>query len=285
MKLDILDDEVSPLGWEEFFPNLEALIESDKKNKKTDDITCTKCGCTFTLNNEEKHRWWVTYMKCPSCNIKYCCLDKTETDLRLFQDEYYLNDRDTKFLEKMYHILVPYSRSMIIKKTVQMDNEDLNYYAHTTAWYLLERYYNERVFYISSSFGAALGWKIVQSLYSKSEKPLYSDHMSLDYEYTDNGKDMYNIVSYNNGIDPERYYEKQEDLTILKNSLMKIIDKVDEYSTSKLENLMRLIAIRNFLRHGQKNVDKLFSKYGRDGKILYDMTLEILKSELSNHQL
>jgi hypothetical protein len=48
---------------------------------------------------------------------------------------------------------------------------------------------------------------------------------------------------------------------------------------------MRLIAIRNFLRHGQKNVDKLFSKYGRDGKILYDMTLEILKSELSNHQL
>lgn len=276
-------EDGSPLGREEFAPNLQALLESDIKNKKTDTITCHSCGNQFLkLDEEDKLQWWTSQMKCPKCNTRYCNLDKTEQQLRILQDDYYIYNKEKKILEEMYKIFVPYAGSLILKRHTGIEKEDLQYHSHCAAWYLLERYYKEQYFYIAVSFGTALDWKVTQTLYSKGEKPLSADCMSLDYEYTDNHKDMYGLV-YREGNDPSNTYEKVERLTHLKDNLLAIINEIDQYSTTKTENLMRLIAIRNFLRYGHKNVDKFFSKYGRDGKRLYEMTLDIVKSELAKN--
>jgi hypothetical protein len=69
------------------------------------------------------------------------------------QDQFFSSNRDSKYLGKMYEILIPYSKSLAFKNWGKlMDEENHFEYVHTAIYHLITSYLKRVDFRISSSF-------------------------------------------------------------------------------------------------------------------------------------
>lgn len=240
-------------------------------------ITCKICGHKFRFETDEQRlQWQANMLQCPSCKDLYCTLPKTERELHLLQNQF-LKNRSEKCLNEMYHLLVPYTKSIILKtyRHVMQHPEDLQYFAENAVSYLIEEYYAKPNYKVELSFGGLLIFKIKQAIYGKMESEI--DAISINYEFTDEHEVQYE--------DPVKYFDEIEntiDKTYLLNNLCRLIFGIEDYVDSNYENYIRELAMSLHLRKGEKYVDRFFQKFGREGKIAYLYTLKVLRKELHN---
>lgn len=277
---------------EEYYLNsldkdFENLDEEQKEIKlKGKPFTCRVCKYKFKLKSDDRKSYFVEKEKCPSCGTKWCSKPQTERDLLQLQDDFYENNKSEEIATKMYNHLRPYAKSLIYKSFINsVENEqDVEYHSHQAASYLMEEFYKSRnkkhiddyrQFYVFGSFAGFLVRKIQLSIFGKHEYRV--GDVSLDEE-NDEKKKIYQIEDHkNNSID--KVINESDSVNLLK-YMEKLLFSLDRYCDDKYENVMRLLALRNFLGKGEKASDKLFSVYNRKGKIMFQKTMEIMKSEL-----
>ena len=249
-------------------------LKPKKKIKILRPIKCKYCLQEFKLSPTKKRQWVKSGWVCPLCKTDMCCMPPKERTLFKLQDEY-LRTRKNEPLGRMYEELRSYAQSILKKKysiiTTVWDKERV---ANRAAWYLIEHYYNKETFKIGVSFGAYVIRTLRQAVFDKEEKP--SEHTSIDME-NDDSKKIYEIGSED--LDVQRL-EKDNDKKMLLPYITKFIFNFDEYSKSRLEELMRIVGIRTHLKHGPRAVDRLYAQFDRVGKEQYTLTMKSLHDEL-----
>lgn len=134
------------------------MLKNKKVNiaKKTDvgrPISCKICKHKFYKTDLQKKYWKKNKYSCPSCKSTYCCFPPTEKELMTLQDQFFQSNRDSKYLGKMYEVLIPYSKSLAFKNWGKlMDEENHFEYVHTAIYHLIVSYLKRSDFRISSSF-------------------------------------------------------------------------------------------------------------------------------------
>lgn len=211
--------------------------------KKGKPLKCKLCGHTFRFSAKDRASWTEDKMKCPSCNVEYSVLPKTERILRQIQDKYKDSGRkDLKYIHQIYEILISYSRSLILKKysNVVIDPESLDYHSHCSSVYLIERYFKNPEFEVNISFAGFLMHKIKESLWKKEEHSAGDSSIDSFYKEESDGKGYYDIPRDCINLDD---VDRSEDNKYVVNS---IIDKIRTYgvrhSLSRAENFKRLMA-------------------------------------------
>jgi len=128
--------------------------ENSVKNKDIGrPITCKICKHKFYKTDSQKKYWKKNKYSCPSCKSTYCCFPPTEKELMTLQDSFFASNRDSKYLGKMYEILIPYSKSLAFKNWGKLMDEDNHFeYVHTAIYHLIISYLKRTDFKISSSF-------------------------------------------------------------------------------------------------------------------------------------
>lgn len=251
------------------------LSENKRKRRyiKGRPIRCKYCKGQFRFSKKEKEAWKLGRYICPHCNTDLCCLPPSERSLMKLQDEYILS-RDRAVLGKMYEILRPYSDSIIKKRLSNVtDPVERGNYAHSAAWYLIEHYFNDPSFKIEVSFAGYLGHTIKQA----SCDPYYKKPtISLDLE-NEESKKIFDLPSDRDVI---RDIEVRKDHQILWKYITNFIFDIGRYSKSPAEEFNRLLALKIFFRHGERNSDEFFQKFERVGKIQFDKSLDVIKKEL-----
>jgi hypothetical protein len=277
---------------EEYYLNsldkdFESLNDEQKEIKlKGKPFTCRVCNFKFKLKLEDRKSYFVEKEKCPSCGTKWCSKPNTERELLQLQDDFYENNKSEAIATKMYNHLRPYAKSLIYKSFINAveSEQDVEYHSHQAASYLMEEFYKNRnkkhiddyrQFYVFGSFAGFLVRKIQLSIFGKHEYQV--GDVSLDEE-NDEKKKIYQIEDEkNNQID--KVINDSDSLNLLR-YMEKLLFSIDKYCDDKHENVMRLLAIRNFLSKGEKSSDRLFNVMGRKGKHMFLKSMEIMKGEL-----
>lgn len=253
---------------------LPKKVKKKVKNKPVRPILCKYCSKEFKLSHTAKQKWIKGGWICPLCKTDMCCMPPTERDLLKLQ-ALYLKDRDREPLGKMYKILRGYAKSILLKKYSIITTEwEQDRVANRAAWYLIEHYFNKATFKIEDSFGGYLKHTLKQAVFDKEEKP--SEHISMDMENSESKK-IYEIGS--SDVNVERF-EAENDRNMLLPYIVNFIFGFDEYSKSRYEELMRIIAVRTHLKHGPRAVDKFFQLFDRVGKDAYNNSMQALYDEL-----
>jgi hypothetical protein len=237
---------------------------------------CKYCAQNILFDSKiQKKKWVKSGFICPHCRVDMCCLPPTERDLMKLQKQYFEQDRAPHILGSMYGILKSYAQSIILKKHLyQVDPKDLPYHAHMAAWYLVEHYYNNPDFKIKISFGAYLNSTVYQAVY---HKPKGEDRtVSIDIE-NDESRKVYEILS---STDLDREVQQRVDPDLVLKHLARIIDDTSDFAENSADDEYRLRAVLLFLTHGQAAVDRFFQHHERRGKLAFDRTMEVLRSEL-----
>lgn len=242
-------------------------------------ITCRVCESKFKIPSKSKLKWAHEKMICPSCGIQYSCLPTTERLLRIEQDNY-LQTRDSKYLDLIYRICFPYSRSLLLKaKLSVIDSEDkLQYHSHNISTFLIEEYLKKPNFYIHVSFGRWLEKKIPQSVYGQLEHMI--EDQSIDI-VNENGNPVNQIPGHNKELNEVEHNEISHQIIMY---LADFIGGIGDYCNSKEENMIRLLTFVNYLklRNKETSIDtnKFFRHFGRKGKIMFEKTKDLLYQEL-----
>jgi hypothetical protein len=249
-------------------------------------FVCRLCKHKYRVVGEKpRAKYFADKEKCPSCGSKWCTKFKTERDLLELQDLYYDNNKDQKYLGKMYEYLFYYARSLILKKfsNVVYEADDLDYHAHSSATYLIEEFLKERVkkhvdnykqFYITFSFGGILIKKIMYSIFGKQEHEV--GDVSIDIEDEDKNK----IMEIRETSDFVEQVINREDALHMKAYVESLIIGIGRYCDSNEENFLRLVGLRTYLMKGEGKTNKLYQYYNRKGKSMLFKTLEILNAEI-----
>jgi len=255
-------------------------------------ITCQNCGFKFKWSSDqERSDWKEIFYTCPACKELYCNKPKIERQLFLLQKQYFDSDRDEKSFTILIKLMLKYSESLIKKFFTNSlhDGEDVIYYSHNAISFLVEEYLKNKDYQVWGSFGGAIIGKIKQSIYCKENKA--SAHESLNEELED-GKELSVYMSDNTDSIVDKIEEEENKQNIFK-YVRNIITQIGKNCT-KLEDYMRILAIRHYLLEGENKADKLFQEeirdkdnkivchktYGRFGKYKYLKTLDIIKKEL-----
>jgi hypothetical protein len=201
-------------------------------------------------------------------------MPETERQLQILQDSFFVN-YDEKYLNKMYHILVKYSKSLFLKtfKNVSLCDDDIQYYSENAVSIFIVEYYYEKKIKINVSFGGMMILKLKQTVYGKMESNI--DAISIDYKFIDDHN-----IQYEDNKSYSDLIEEECDRILLTNTLYDIIVEVSNYSDSPLENYMREQALLLHFTKGERYADKLFKLYNKEGKIIYTYTLDILRRQL-----
>lgn len=247
-------------------------------------IECKICNHKFRhSNDDERNLWQQNKYVCPNCGQTYCNKPKTEIKLFCLQDKFFESNKDEKYLNDIYRLLMLYSKSLFLKtfRKIVLHPDDLQYYLENAVSIFIEEFYYAKEKPILISFGGMLILKLKQALYSKAEKPLKED--SIYFEYRDGNCDQFeDKINYFSSI------ENEYDSELLVNNLYDLIIQIENYSSTPFENYMRELALNIHLLKGEKYADKLYNVYARIGvhdkvgKIIYMYTLDILKNRLNN---
>jgi len=277
---------------------LETLIEDKPDKIKGKPITCQLCNHKFSMIDPEKRReWQESNFTCPSCGESYVMLPETERILRKLQDNYFADNRNDKYLEQMYTILISYSKSLL-KKHFSNKLHDfegaLDYYAHTSSMLLTIRYKQKDDFIITVSFGQFLIKKIYESIFGKFEHSFFGEVNigktkegtvikgavdTLNYIFEDGSE-----VDYEDRKKSElNNIEETEDKKSLCLFLCQLIFGIKDKCLTKAENYSRLMAVEHHLTQSELWADKLFESYGREGKELYMSTMGLIKEYLTKN--
>lgn len=260
--------------------------------------TCKKCKHKWShISRESKKIWHEEKMPCPVCGALYCTLPEPEDKLRILQDELISLNSDEMYkrnnlLSDIYIILCDYARSMLLKRyrSVVYDPDMINYYAQKAASLVVEGYLEKPDFRIKISFGGLLSLKLPQSIWEKDEQDLYTQienknvrgkktykAYSIDYEYENEGKQAFQLED---NTDFVYDLSNQIDSYMIKKHLYKLIEMSNDFINDPESNLKRLFGIFLFMKKGEEKADEFFRLYDLKGKLEYQKTLQLIKSEL-----
>ncbi len=244
--------------------------------KKGRPIKCRSCGHQFSHNsNEKRNNWREKKLVCPSCQMLYCCLPKTERELRVEQDNFFDNSRNEKFMTKIYKILISYASSLIYKfySNVLTSRDDVECHAHHAATFLIEEFYRRDDFRIEDSFGGFLILKLKQSIWGKQEHLI--DDVSINHMNELNQKIQ---ISDNMGLIEK--VEDEIDSHLVRKYMMEMIEAQGDSCNDENENLMVLVGLNIFMKKGEKWADRFFNEHNGKGIRQYNSCLNTIKDEL-----
>lgn len=238
--------------------------------------TCRICNHKFRILQEDRQKWQIGKLYCPSCNELYCVLPDTERQLRILQDKFFESNRQEKYMTQMYKILLPYTKSLLLKSfpAAIKSNEEADEKSHQAVSYLIEEYYAKPMYKIDISFGGMILYKIKQALYGKAEQQ--EDAISLDFQFEDG-----NQVEYEDK--KNKLYEQIEnehDKYLICKYISDILFSIGHFLDSTQEAYIMELCLYLFFMKGEKKVDNFFKVFGREGKLPYLYALDILKKEL-----
>lgn len=238
--------------------------------------TCRICGYKFRIKQDDRDNWQKEKLPCPNCKNIYCVLPQTERELRILQDKFFESGRQEKYMEKMYKILIPYTKSLLLKSfpAAIKSNEDADYFSHSAVTYLIEEYYAKPDYSIDISFAGMILWKIKQALYGKFEKS--ENTVSIDWQFEDGNQVEYEDKK-NNVFEN---IENEHDKYLICKYISDLLFSIGHFSDSAMEAYMLEIGLYLFFMKGEKKADNFFRLFGRESKIIYNYSLEILKKEL-----
>lgn len=256
-------------------------------------ITCKICNSEFHIpDTAERADWEREACKCIVCGELYCNKPDTERKLFKLQDEY-LKNKDQSIFEEMIVILNKYTESFIKKyySTYIQEENLLKYYSHNAVVYFISIYLNNKDFRVIYSFGGQLINAVKYALFCKEEKMFHG--VSLDYIFDTDGHTAQHADSRKTLIEE---IERDENKKQIYNGLCDIIFNYEDYSISEYTNYKRLLALWNYMENGEHFSDKLYKEriideheeiksyetYGREGKLEFLETLDIMKKELKN---
>lgn len=211
----------------------------DTFESKGRPITCKICKHKFTKTDIQKKYWKKTKYSCPSCKNSYCCFPPTEKELMTLQDMYFDSERDNKYLDKMYEVLLPYAKSLAFKNWGKlMDEENHFEYVHTAIYHLITSYLKRNTFRISSSFA-----NYIKKRFLQVEIPELTKNISIN-DKRGNDEEFIQIESPSN-IKTEVEFLSEN---------FEVIDKIESYFNNKTlpYNLTRLLIFYNYLKEGKK---------------------------------
>lgn len=238
--------------------------------------TCRMCGHKFRIKQEERHKWQKENLPCPKCKEIYCVLPQTERELRILQDKFFESGRQEKYMTQMYKILIPYTKSLLLKSfpAAIKSNEDADEKTHNAVSFLIEEYYAKLDYKLDISFGGMLLYKIKQALYGKQE--IQTNDISLDFKFEDG-----NQVEYEDTKNKMyEHIENEHDKYLICNYITELLFSIGYYADSEQERYICETCLYLFFLKGERKVENFFKVFGREGKILYLYSLEILKKEL-----
>lgn len=262
---------------------MENQLLSDDLDQRGKPHECKFCGAKFKFKTySEKEIWKKTKLKCPACNVEYSTIHETDRKLLALQEQYFLSDRDNKYLELMYPILYDYTKSIILKsfRKAIMSLDELDVVVKDVITCFIEEYYFDKPEGVEYSFGGLIPWKIKQILYGGQEKlPKNVDVVSLNFqfddesviEYEDHNKDVFDEIE---GIENSYLNLK---------FLYEIIFNLSYKCACDKDDWFRLQALYIYLNKGEDAKNKFFEYYDRTGKVMFEITLEIMKQELEKY--
>jgi hypothetical protein len=255
------------------------MTETNRKGRFT---TCKICKNKFHIKKNNKQKWVDSKYECPVCKQIYCILPETERQLRILENKFLESNKDEKYLNEMYKIFYPYTKSLLLKhfnKAVTCP-EDIKYYVDTALSYFIEEYYYKKIDYRTEfSFAPLLLFKLKQTLYGTLEKK--DDDLSLNYQLEDGNMPEYSCEKYT--IDKITDIGNNFEMC---DYLLNMIFSIEEKCSSPIENYLRLNALLLRLEKGESYSDKFFNSFsnwfGKESKFMLEKTLEIIKNEAQN---
>lgn len=237
-------------------------------------ITCRFCKVQFKVLEERKEDWKELKYICPKCNTLYCMLPKTESDLRIIQDNFLENLYDKRIGTQFYSLLKIYIRSLILKNftNVVNDPEDIEYHAHVSTSKVIQNYYANPGFKIETSFAAYSLYKIKESIWHKSEH-ITAEHSLHETDENDKLRFDYG-VDCNFQKDSSFEQEKEDTKKYIFNYLKKII-YYNEENSFKI-----LVLVLNYIKYGEEGTDRIFKTFGIEGKFRFERVMKRLKEKL-----
>jgi hypothetical protein len=238
--------------------------------------TCRMCGFKFRIKLEDKDDWQKNNLICPQCKEIYCVLPKTERKLRILQDKFFESRRKECYMTEMYKILIPYTKSLLLKSfpAAIHSNEEADEKTHMAVSFLIEEYYAKLTYKLDISFGGMLLYKIKQALYGKQE--FQTSDISLDYQFEDGNQVEYEDKK-NNAYE---HIENEHDKYLICKFITELLFSIGHFADSEQERYICETCLYLFFMKGEKKVENYFKVFGREGKILYLYSLDILKKEL-----
>jgi hypothetical protein len=254
--------------------NFKYYTVLETSNVKGKPFTCRSCKFQFRILEEEDRLNWknLNYI-CPECKKEYCILPSTESELRILQDKF-LSSRDTIHIGELYSLIKIYSRSLILKNftNVVNDPDEIEYHSHSSAFKVIEQYYNREDFKIEISFAGYIVLKIKESIWHKSEKnvgDLSIDERDKDDKYKYETSSLCSIM-----IEKEKTRDSKDFNFQLYNYLIILIYRNGDVS------FKLLLALLNFIREGEKGSDRIFEKFDIQGKHIFSNILKDFKKKL-----
>lgn len=219
---------------------------------------------------------------------------KTEIALAELQ-EIYLRDRDVVTYQRMFSEILPYARSLILKKTTGKIflPPDLVDSAALEATVKFMSQYERLDFRIDTSFAGMLGFKVLEAMYGP--KIIAADQIGSLNEHIENGKskdtefgDMQEAFNFTYmfrpdtqqiGEDPSDYLFNKESDAI--DSVMSVVKDLQK-SVDLHSYLMIGLAITQFIRK-RKTYPKLRADFLNDPqREILDLAILEIKKRLGN---
>jgi len=264
-------------------------------------IKCQKCKVSFRFESDnEKEDWSDNELECPFCGELRCNKPKIERQLFYLQDEYletFKKEPDNlivldqkkkhKIETEFYNLLSKYVKNLLLKyfKSQVKDDENIDYYIHSSVVKLLEKYYRtdkERWldFKIEDSFGGMFVTKgrrglIAEAMFEKAE--VMECDISLDYCFEDNNPIEYEDLG-------KSYLDSINDNLNIQDIISFIVEltlHVGKYCNSKEENIRRLNGLSLYYKEGENAFDRYYRKNGNLGKSMAQQTLYIIRKEVN----
>ena len=240
--------------------------------KTTYESICIKCESMIAYNRSEKP------LNCPYCGYGNGNYEwkkpQTETELFIIQNKY-LKNRDPKYLNDLYLVLLKYAEGKIKKilnGSIYYDAEKLQEKAHDAATQFIEYYLKKPNFKVDFSFGGFLSWQIKSVLWNKTDQ---------DFDKTFSLNSMIDSSSNKEKIElgnfKPLFSEFDDDEDCLRSNIARKVDLVNgiEIIISDIINKLRseystafalkvLIGIKNYIL-GTSDEDKelYYNHYGR----------------------
>lgn len=136
----------------------------DRNKLKIRTKKCGNCGYVVKYTKDTKPTL------CNKCNSEFWFLPELEARCFKAQKLYLDHNRDSKYLDNLYRIMIGYAKGVVIntiKNKIAYNNETINEKAHDLVCNIIEYYLRSDKWYIQTSFGAYLYRNVKEVLYNR----------------------------------------------------------------------------------------------------------------------
>ena len=242
----------------------------------------TKCtSCKQEFHSFEIENWKENKFPCPYCGILYSNSPDGERQLRILQDELFIENisfsqRD-KILSKMYVLLLGYAKHIHLKSfsNSKYDPDLVELYCHNSAREVIEMFLRKEGFNISKSFGGYLKDKLTHYIYTDRETTGY---IRVENEIEDkNGKEL-----QENERKEFTYNDTFKYLT--STNIDEIVSSIDscliDEAISKKENYLYMIILKNIVQGDLSEPQSYISTFGIGSLDKWNIFISRIKKQI-----